>query len=177
MSKEYKRPSKDEYYWNIAREVAGRATCLIAKFGAVIVNNDVIISTGYVGAPRGTKSCIERGYCIRRRDGIPSGTNYERCASVHAEMNAMLHASRTDMIGGTMYLFGAKRIDGEDIMVDSLPCLICKKMILNSGVSKFVSNKSSGNLEVFDVEEWRREWSERDFLDDKRKYSVDHTTK
>lgn len=171
------RPSKEEYYWGIAKEVSKRGTCLSARFGAVIVNNDEIISTGYVGAPRGTKSCFERGECIRRKNNIPSGTQYETCASVHAEMNAIIHASRKDMIGGTMYLFGAKIYEGEEELIDAIPCMLCKKLILNSGLSKLISNNSSGELISFDIEEWRKEWNERDFLNDTIKFSIEYKKK
>lgn len=153
------RPSKNEYYMNIAREVAGRGTCLSAKFGAVIVNNDEVISTGYVGAPRGTISCMEKGSCERREKQIPSGEKYELCKSVHAEMNAIIHASRKDMIGATMYLHGTRIYRGKEDLIDAIPCKICERLILNSGIVRIVSNNSQGNLQVFDVEDWRKEFN------------------
>ena len=94
------RPSKEEYYLNIAREVSLRGTCLSARVGAVIVNQDSIVATGYAGAPRGVKSCDERGFCLRRKNNILHGTQYEKCASVHAEQNAIIHAGREKCLGG-----------------------------------------------------------------------------
>jgi len=101
-----KRLSKEQYYLNIAREVSKRGTCLRRNFGAVIVKEDQIISTGYSGAPRETPNCIDVGMCFREKMKIPSGTRYELCRGVHAEQNAIIHASRFDMIGGTLYLVG-----------------------------------------------------------------------
>jgi deoxycytidylate deaminase len=100
------RTGKDDYYLNIALEVSKRGTCLRRNYGAVIVNYDEIISTGYTGAPRGTRNCVDIGYCVRSDMGVPSGERYELCRSVHAEMNAVIHASRRAAMGGTMYLMG-----------------------------------------------------------------------
>ena len=100
------RISKDNYYLNIAFEVSQRGTCIRRNYGAVIVNHDEIISTGYTGAPRGSRNCVDIGYCVRSNMGVPSGERYELCRSVHGEMNAIIHASRRDVIGGIMYLMG-----------------------------------------------------------------------
>ena len=102
------RPNKSEYYTEIARAVALRSTCLRRRFGAVIVKNDQIISTGYNGAPRQTTNCIDLGYCVRQELKIPSGQNYELCRAVHAEMNAVIHASRLDMAEADLYLVGVE---------------------------------------------------------------------
>ena len=171
-----KRISKDEYYWNIAREVSKRGTCLSAFFGAVIVNNDAIVTTGYVGAPRKTQSCNDRGECLRRKIGVPSGQRYELCASVHSEQNAIINAARegASTIGSTMYLYGAKYSeDGKEKLFDAYPCFICKKMIINAGVKKLVSNDSKGNLRTFEINDWIKEWQKHSLLEDKEIYRTD----
>jgi dCMP deaminase len=127
------RPSKTEYYLNIAFQVAQRGTCLRRNYGAVIVNNDQIISTGYTGAPRGTENCIDRGWCLRDQKGVPAGERYELCRSVHAEMNAVIHAARQDMEGGTLYLTGFDVKTGEELSYAE-PCLLCKRVIVNAGI-------------------------------------------
>ncbi|MCD6307579.1 MAG: dCMP deaminase family protein [Candidatus Latescibacteria bacterium] len=128
-----KRPDKDLYYLNIAREVSRRSTCLRRWYGAVIVKNDQIISTGYAGAARGAKNCSDIGVCPRQEAGIPHGERYELCRSVHAEMNAIIHASRTDMIGSTLYLAGLDANDGS-VVRGGKPCRICARLIINAGI-------------------------------------------
>ena len=132
------RISKDTYYLNIAKEVASRGTCLRRNYGAVIVKNDEIISTGYTGAPRGRANCNAIGRCIRQERKVPSGERYEICRSVHAEMNAIISASRQDMIGATLYLYGW---DVENICEkkNPKPCTLCERMIINSGITKVVT--------------------------------------
>ncbi len=129
------RPDKDHYYLNIAREVARRSTCLRRWYGAVIVKNDQIISTGYAGAARGTANCIDIGVCPRQAAGIPRGERYELCRSVHAEMNAIIHAARTDMLDSTLYLVGIDAVEGT-IVEDARPCKICTRGIINAGIGK-----------------------------------------
>ena len=87
------RISKENYYLDIAQTVLERATCLRRIYGAIIVNNDEIISTGYNGAPRGRKNCVDMGYCTRQAARVPRGERYELCRSVHAEANAIISAS------------------------------------------------------------------------------------
>ncbi len=128
-----KRPEKDEYYLNIAREVARRSTCLRRWFGAVIVKNDQIISTGYAGAARGAANCSDIGVCPRQQANIPQGERYELCRSVHAEMNAIIHASRADMLDSTLYLAGLNAKDGS-IIKDARPCKMCSRLIINAGI-------------------------------------------
>ena len=148
--KESIRPEKIDYYLNIAREVATRATCIRRKYGAIIVNNDEIISTGYCGAPRGCKNCTDLGVCKREELNIPSGQRYELCRSVHAEQNAMLSASRVAMQGATMYVAGLDAKTGE-VLADMSVCLLCKKMLLNSGIEQVimrsVKNGKSGHVQ------------------------------
>ena len=129
------RPSKDEYYLNIARVVSSRSTCLKRQYGAVIVNNAEIISTGYNGAPRGEKHCLDRGKCDRMKSKNNSG-DYSDCFSVHAEQNAIISASRHEMIGATLYLVG---FNGEEELENPEPCPICSRMIQNAGIKRVVT--------------------------------------
>ena len=131
-----KRISKDEYYLNIAKTVLERSTCLRRKYGAVIVNNDEIVSTGYNGAPRGETNCIDTGYCYREANNIPKGERYEMCVSVHGEQNAIISAARKDMIGATIYIVGKEASTGE--YANPAPCLICRRMIRNAGIVRCV---------------------------------------
>ena len=131
------RPSKDIYYLDIAKAVAKRSTCLRRQYGAVIVNNDEIIATGYNGAARGQTDCLERGSCWREENDVPHGEQYEKCMSVHAEQNAIISASRAEMIGGTLYLAGFE--NGKEIE-NPMPCVLCEKMIHNAGIERFVNN-------------------------------------
>ena len=148
-----KRPSKTEYYLNIAREVAKRGTCLRRNFGAVIVNNDQIISTGYSGSPRGTNNCIDIGQCYRQEMKIPPGERYELCRSVHAEMNAIIHAARTEMRGGTLYLVGLSAETGE-IVNSAEPCKLCKRMIINAGLKHVVARSGEVEIKKLTVDNW-----------------------
>ena len=133
------RMSKTEYYLEIALAVSKRSTCLKRRYGAVIVNNDEIISTGYNGNPRGEQNCCDRGTC--QRMDLPSNSgNYNDCFSVHAEQNAMISARRKDMLGATIYLAGEKSVDGNWVeLLDAEPCPICFRMIKNSGIEKIIS--------------------------------------
>jgi dCMP deaminase len=140
------RPDKDHYYLNIAREVARRSTCLRRWYGAVIVKNDQIISTGYAGAARGAMNCTDIGVCPRTQANIPRGERYELCRSVHAEMNAIIHASRSDMIGSTLFLAGIDPSDGS-VISGSMPCRICSRLIINAGIGTVkVLNPDNGVL-------------------------------
>ena len=135
------RVSKINYYLDIAEAVSERGTCLRRNYGAIIVNNDEIISTGYVGAPRGRKNCSDLGKCMRMELNIPRGERYEVCRSVHAEANAIISAPRSEMLGGTLYLCGKEVIDGS--------------YIINAGISKVIIRDSKTDFRVIDVEsEW-----------------------
>lgn len=170
------RPSKDQYYLNIAKEVAQRSTCYRLKGGAIIVRDDQIISTGYIGAPRKTKDCFERGYCLRDKLGIPHGKQYELCRSVHCEANAIINSARAgvSLLNGTMYIY-AEKPNGEK--VDSFPCYICKKMIINAGLKRVVCSTKDGGMKSFEVKDWVEEWKEKDILDDKYQYGKDQNLK
>jgi dCMP deaminase len=140
------RRDKINYYLDIAETVAARGTCLRRNFGAIIVKNDQIISTGYVGAPRGRKNCSDLGVCTRERMGVPRGERYELCRSVHAEANAIIHASRTDMTDATLYLVG-KEADGSYVQ-NANPCAMCKRLIINAGIAKVVVRDDRDNFRV-----------------------------
>ncbi len=130
------RPNWDSYYFNIALAVADRATCLRRKYGAVIVKDHAIVSTGYCGAPVGEVNCCDKGTCKRQELNVPPGERYELCVSVHAEMNAIIRANRADMQGATIYVAGRNAVSGE--IVDSRPCLLCRRMIKNAEISRVV---------------------------------------
>ena len=149
------RPDKDHYYLNIAHEVARRSTCLRRWYGAVIVNKDQIISTGYAGAARGTKNCSDLGYCPRQEANIPRGERYELCRSVHAEQNAIIHAARSDMIGGTLYLTGLDAETGE-IIAGGRPCRICTRFIINAGLETVKVLEPQDVVVTFSVEDFIR---------------------
>lgn len=147
------RPSKDEYYLNIASQVAERGTCLRRKFGAVIVKDDQIISTGYVGAPRGTKNCCDVGQCPREVAQIPPGERYELCRSVHAEANAIINASRLDMLGATLYLACIDARTGE-FTPGTRPCRMCTRLIINAGIETVIVREKPGQATVYSVADW-----------------------
>ena len=130
------RVTKHNYYLDIAETVAERSTCLRKKYGAIIVKNDVIISTGYNGAPRGDENCCDVGVCWREHNNIPHGEQYEKCVAVHAEQNAIISASRRDMLGGTLYLAG---FENGGAIADATPCLICKRLIKNAGIVRVIN--------------------------------------
>ena len=147
------RRDKQNYYLDMAQVVLERSTCLRRSFGAVIVKNDVIISTGYNGAPRGRANCIDLNYCIRQQRNVPRGTQYELCRAIHAEANAIIAASREEMIGSTLYLVGRDTQTGE-IMRDADSCPMCKRQIINAGISQVVIRRDNDNYDVIDVADW-----------------------
>jgi len=171
------RPSKDQYYLNLAKTVCERGTCTKVEIGAVIIRDDQVVATGYVGSPRGTKSSIEHGFCLRKKLGIPSGHRYEMCRSVHAEQNAIINAARAgvSLLGGDMYIYGQlKDEDGNPTnqVIDAFPCFICKKMLLNCGLKRVICSLKDGGCKIFKVEDWAKEWSKNDIIDDKFQYGT-----
>ncbi len=148
-----KRREKTNYYLDIAQAVAERGTCLRRKFGSIIVNNDEIISTGYAGAPRGRKNCSDLGMCMREKLNIPRGERYELCRSVHAEANAIISASRSEMMGATLYIVCVDPSVG-GIVGGTNSCAMCKRLIINAGISKVVVRDSIDDFRVINVEEW-----------------------
>ena len=147
------RRDKQNYNLDMAQVALERSTCLRRHFGAVIVKNDVIISTGYNGAPRGRANCIDLNYCIRQQRNIPRGTQYELCRAIHAEANAIIAASREEMIGSTLYLVGRDAQTG-DIMKDADSCPMCKRQIINAGISQVVIRRDQNQYDVIDVNDW-----------------------
>ena len=148
------RRDKTNYYLDIAETVIERGTCLRRNFGAIIVKNDQIVSTGYVGAPRGRKNCCDLGYCTRAQLGVPRGQRYELCRSVHAEMNAIIHASRNDMLGATLYLVGKEYYTGEYVQ-NACPCSMCARVIINAGIATVVVRDDRDHYRTINVsEEW-----------------------
>lgn len=147
------RRDKQNYYLDIAQTVAERGTCLRRNYGAIIVKNDEIISTGYVGAPRGRKNCSDLGYCIRQEMQIPRGERYEMCRSVHAEANAIISASRNELIDSTLYLVGLEADTGE-IVANSSCCAMCKRMVINAGIKQVVIRDTNDDFRIIDVNDW-----------------------
>ena len=150
------RRDKTNYYLDLAETVSQRCTCLRRHYGAVIVKNDEIISTGYVGAPRGRVNCTDLGYCTRMKMNIPRGERYELCRSVHAEANAIISASRRDMIGATLYLVG-KEVDTGDYIENAMSCSMCKRLVINAGIARVIIRDDAQNYRVINVEDWVRD--------------------
>ena len=148
------RRDKINYYLDIAETVTSRSTCLRKKYGSVIVNHDQIISTGYSGAPRGRINCCDLGYCTKKKllpDQRHGG--YDACRSVHSEQNAIISASREDMIGSTLYLVGY-RDESHDYEEGAAPCLMCRKVIINAGIDKVIVRINKNEYHIFDVQDW-----------------------
>lgn len=152
----YERPSKENYYLNIAEEVSERSTCLRRKYGAIIVKNDEITACGYNGAPRGLLSCLDKGHC--ERENSERGMDYSICPSVHAEMNAIISASRKDMIGADIYIVGKEIPIDKDLpesyVENPAPCSLCKRMIINSGIKSVFVRTSLNTYEVYGTNQW-----------------------
>ncbi len=147
------RRDKINYYLDIATAVLERGTCIRRSYGAIIVKNDEIISTGYTGAPRGRLNCIDLGYCRRAAMHIPRGERYELCRSVHAEQNAIISASRRDMIGSTLYLVGRDMETGE-FVPNASSCAMCKRAIINAGIEKVIIRNTIDEYTVVQVSDW-----------------------
>ncbi len=163
------RISKEQYYLDIAKQVAQRSTCFRVKFGAIIVCDDQIIATGYNGAPRKTKDCFERGECLRNKLDIPHGQRYEICRSVHAEQNAIINSARAgvSLLRGDMFLCGE---DEQGKAIDALPCFICKKMLINAGLNRVICSTKNKKYKIFKIQEWVEDWQAKDILDDQCQY-------
>ncbi len=151
--KEMDRRDKINYYLDIAQTVAERGTCLRRNYGAIIVKNDEIIATGYTGAPRGRKNCIDLQFCIRQKMNIPRGERYEMCRSVHAEANAIISAPRRDMIDANIYIVGIEASTGE-IVADSSSCAMCKRMVINAGIKSVYFRDTKTEYREIPVSEW-----------------------
>ena len=147
------RRDKVNYYLDLAETVSRRSTCLRKSYGAVIVKNDEVISTGYVGAPRGRKNCTDMGICIRQQLNIPRGERYELCRSVHAEANAIISASRDKMIGSNLYLAG-RDVETGAYVVNSSCCSMCKRMVINAGIARVYIRDGQDEYRVIQVQDW-----------------------
>lgn len=148
------RRDKINYYLDIAEAVTGRGTCLRRNFGAVIVKNDTIISTGYVGAPRGRANCNELHYCTREKLQVPRGERYELCRSVHAEANAIISASRRDCLGATLYLVGRLGSADGPLIPDATSCSMCRRHIINAGIARVVIRNTPTEYTIIPVQDW-----------------------
>ena len=143
------RRSKINYYLDIAQTVTERGTCLRRRFGAIIVKDDVIVSTGYAGAPRGRKNCCDLGFCLREQMNIPRGERYELCRSVHAEANAIISAARERMLGADLYMAKTKAL-----VPGTTSCQMCKRMIINAGIARVIVRDTADEYTVYNVADW-----------------------
>ncbi len=151
MSKE--RVSKINYYLDIAQVVAERSTCMRRHFGAIIVKDDEIVSTGYNGAPRGRKNCTDINFCIRDQLNIPRGERYEMCRSIHAEANAIIAASRDQMLGATLYMTCVNPKDGS-LYEGTTSCMMCKRQIINAGIETVIVRDTRESYRIIPVSDW-----------------------
>lgn len=147
------RIAKINYYLDMAEVALERATCLRRKWGAVIVKNDEIVSTGYNGSPRGRKNCTDLNYCTREKMQIPRGERYELCRSVHAEANAIISASRANLLGSTLYMVG-KEATSNEYVKNANSCAMCKRMIINAGIKQVIVRDTKTEYRVIDVEDF-----------------------
>ncbi|MCL1791307.1 MAG: hypothetical protein FWG40_08125 [Peptococcaceae bacterium] len=136
-----KRPGWDEYFLELAAVIAGRSTCLRRNYGAVIVRDNIIVSTGYNGAARGEPNCVDSGVCVRQQMNVPAGERYELCVAVHAEQNAIIAGDPIQMRGATIYIAG-NEADGS--VAASVPCLLCHRMIQNAMIRRAVFRDGDG---------------------------------
>lgn len=147
------RTGKINYYLDIAETILERGTCLRRNYGAIIVKNDEIISTGYTGAPRGRVNCSDVGHCTRQQLNVPRGERYELCRSVHAEANAIISASRRDMIGAVLYLVG-KEVETGELDRNAQSCSMCKRLIINAGIERVITRVDKDTYKVVNVRDW-----------------------
>ncbi|MDR2532432.1 MAG: cytidine deaminase [Oscillospiraceae bacterium] len=147
------RRDKINYYLDIAETVGERGTCLRRNYGAIIVKNDEIISTGFNGAPRGRANCCDIGMCVREKLNIPTGQRYELCRSVHAEANCIISAPRSEMLGATIYLVCKNPQTGQ-LLNDAEPCSMCKRLIINSGINMVIIRLTENEFRTINVEKW-----------------------
>jgi len=147
------RKDKNNYYLDIADTVLIRGTCLRRNYGAIIVKNDEIMSSGYSGAPRGRKNCSDIGYCQREMMNVPRGTHYELCRSVHSEANAIISAPRRDMIDSVLYLVG-RDAGTKEFVKNANPCAMCKRLIINAGIAKVIIRDTESEYREILVSQW-----------------------
>lgn len=130
------RISKINTYLNCAETFAYRSTCLKRHYGAVIVKNDAVISTGYNGSPRGFVNCCDCGKCPRMEQNLHQGEGYDICRAIHAEINAIINCSREQTIGADLYLVGVNPKDGK--IYEAKPCPICARTIIQAGIKNVI---------------------------------------
>lgn len=138
------RTDKTNYYLDIADVVSRRSTCLRRHFGAIIVQNDTVIATGYNGAPRGRRNCTDLEFCAREQHDVPRGQRYELCRSVHAEANAIISAARSDMLGATLYLCG-REAESDALIEGASSCSMCRRLIINAGIENVIVRTKGGH--------------------------------
>ena len=153
-----KRIDKENYYLDIAQTVSERSTCLRRCYGAIIVQHDEIISTGYNGAPRGRKNCADLNFCTRMKMNIPSGERYELCRSVHAEANCIISAARKDTLDATLYM-ACRDPESGTLIPHSTSCSMCRRLIINAGIKRVVIRDTPADYRVVDVQ---KEWIDED---------------
>lgn len=145
------RPNKDDYYLGIAEAVLRRSTCLRRNYGAVLVNNDQIVGTGYNGSARNEDNCCDIGYCEREAQGVAKGERYELCVAIHAEDNAITNAGREKALGATLYIVGKEH--GSEKYANPCPCKMCRRKIINAGVSRVVGLfDKDGTIKAEDID-------------------------
>ena len=149
----HERRDKINYYLDIAETVSKRGTCIRRNWGSIIVKNDESISTGYSGAPRGRKNCIDLGFCLREKLNIPRGERYELCRSVHSEANAIISAPRSLMLDATLYLVGKNARTGEYVE-NATSCAMCKRMVINAGIKEVIVREGHDKYKIIKVSDW-----------------------
>ena len=156
ISRGEKRVSKVDTYLNCSEVFAYRSTCLKRKYGAVIVKDDVVISTGYNGSPRGCENCCDLGECKRIKMNMHQGEGYGICKAVHAEANALLNCSREQTIGADIYLTG---INPKDASIHAAkPCPLCARMIIQAGIKNVYLRQGEGADNYLTVSAKNLEW-------------------
>ena len=147
------RPDKTMYFLKIALAVAARSTCLRRRFGAVIVNGNTVVGTGYNGTAKGVVNCSLVG-CIKNEMKLPSNQAYDYCPAVHAEENAIINSNRADRIGAKLYLAGT---DAEGNYTKAVPCQRCKRKIINSEIEEVIILNEAGEPVRYNVVDWVQE--------------------
>jgi len=155
-----RRPNKDEYYLDIAKSVCLRSPCVRRQFGAIVVEEDVVVSTGYNGPARGVVNCLDIG-CLKDELNLPPYSGYESCIGVHAEENAVINAARhgASVLGGILYIFGRDYKDGS--IAEARPCERCKRVLINAGIREVVTKRPDGSIAKIDVASWVSEDTKR----------------
>lgn len=136
------RPDWTDYFLDIAKAIGRRSTCLRRQYGAIIVKDNIIVSTGYNGAPRGTCNCIDTGVCERDRQNVPKGERYELCNAVHAEQNALINGDPWKTKDATIYIVGFN-LDGS--LASGKPCLLCRRMLQNAMLKEVIYLETDGS--------------------------------